>query len=271
MCRNPRWPLLLGGRRKRRAWERNANEYLDSRCSKRVFVTRHRRPHAASNSRVAGHRDFGPFGWSVKNMRRTAVSTLVLVTLLVVPSAEGARLRPAKHVGCPVLQHVVVADAQAEVYETEGRSENEMFACAYASGHAYPLGPKPEAGTSSGGGGVEKVTLSGSVVGYQEFVVRTEASSRWTVVVRDLRTGRVLHRADSTGSFVQDIVLKPDGAVAWIVDTNFLPAEHSVVALDKSGIRTLASGPSVVPSSLALAGSTLYWTQAAKPFSAVLN
>jgi hypothetical protein len=38
-----------------------------------------------------------------------------------------------------------------------------------------------------------------------------------------------------------------------------------------NGIRTLASGPTVAPSSLALAGSTLYWTQEGKPFSAVLN
>ncbi|MGP0101712.1 MAG: hypothetical protein ACLPUT_08855 [Solirubrobacteraceae bacterium] len=204
-------------------------------------------------------------------MRRILICTAIVLPLLTAAPTCYAHVRPAKHASCPALKHALVADAQAEVYETEGRSEREMFACAYASGHAYPLGPKPEPGTSSGGGGVEKVTLSGSVVGYEEFVVRTEGSSRWTVIVRDLRTGRVLHRADSTGSFVQDIVLKSDGAVAWIVDTSFLPEEHAVVALDKTGTRTLASGRGVEASSLALAGSTLYWTQAGKPFSAVLN
>jgi hypothetical protein len=118
---------------------------------------------------------------------------------------------------------------------------------------------------------VEKVTLSGSVVGYEEFDIQIGVSSRWAVIVRDLRTGRVLHRANSTGGFVQDLVLKTDGAVAWIVDTRFLPDEYAVVALDKTGMRTLASGPSVAPSSLALAASTLYWTQDGKPFSAVLD
>lgn len=107
------------------------------------------------------------------------------------------------------VHHVVVADAQAEVYEAEGRFVREMFARAYASGHAYALGPKTECIGSGGCGGVENAVLGGSFVAYEKFVVASEpfvgeTSSYWHVIVRNLRTGHVVHRANSTGSYVQD-------------------------------------------------------------------
>jgi hypothetical protein len=204
-------------------------------------------------------------------MRRSAIATCALLVLLLASFVSDAGARRTKRPKCPALgSHVIAADPQAEVYEANGRFEPEMFACAFANGHPYTLGPKPS-GSSSGGGGTELATLRGSMVAYEEFITIPEGNSTWTMIVRDLKTGRVLHRADSTGSFVQEVVLKSDGALAWIVDTSFQPAEHAIVALDRSGTRQLASGADVSPSSLALAGSTLYWTQGGKPFSAVLN
>jgi hypothetical protein len=44
-----------------------------------------------------------------------------------------------------------------------------------------------------------------------------------------------------------------------------------VHAADRTGSRLLASGPTIDPHSLALAGSTLYWTQGGKPFTASLD
>jgi hypothetical protein len=79
--------------------------------------------------------------------------------------------------------------------------------------------------------------------------------------------------------YVTETVVKSDGAVAWIVD-NFgldvgLPPEtvpyFEVKALDGAGLRTLAGGTDVHPSSLALAGSALYWTQGERAFSALLR
>jgi hypothetical protein len=100
------------------------------------------------------------------------------------------------------------------------------------------------------------------------------------VIVRDLRSGRVL-RSTPTGTSTNpmvvgvgpttSIVLKKDGAVAWIVDTSGEQNRYQVHAADRSGARLLASGSDVDPSSLALAGSTLYWTQGGKAFSAALN
>ena len=71
------------------------------------------------------------------------------------------------------------------------------------------------------------------------------------------------------------MVVKSDGAVAWIAENEIGPPhgppEYEVNAVDKTGNRTLAAGTDIAPSSLALAGSTLYWTQGGKPMSAPLN
>ncbi|HEV7163121.1 MAG TPA: hypothetical protein VGN25_07705 [Solirubrobacteraceae bacterium] len=171
---------------------------------------------------------------------------------------------------CPTTKHPVVANADGEVYEAEGRFGPERFACAYSNGRASALGPKPEY-TPSGGGGVEKETLGGSVIAYEKFVVVSEGHSDWMVIVLDLRTGRVLHRVASMGGFVQSLVVRSDGSVAWIVDEGGKPEESKVVSVDKTGTHTLAAGVGIAPMSLALAGSTLYWTQNRTPFSALLN
>jgi hypothetical protein len=102
------------------------------------------------------------------------------------------------------------------------------------------------------------------------------------IAVRDLRTGRFVVR-ESRGvlgfSAVERIVVKSDGAVAWIVRENMgltgKPIVWGVYAVDASGNRLLAEGREgldpIAPGSLALAGNTIYWTQSGKPFSASLN
>ena len=71
------------------------------------------------------------------------------------------------------------------------------------------------------------------------------------------------------------IVLKSDGSVAWIAEKAdrlpTAPPEYEVRAVGRNGERLLASGTSVNPTSLALAGNTLYWTEAGRRMSAPLN
>jgi len=102
-------------------------------------------------------------------------------------------------------------------------------------------------------------------------------------MLRNVPTGIPLkHQPENAGvGPVVGLAVKPNGSVAWIAEdferstpttsTSEEARYYDVYASDKSGTRLLASGLNVSPSSLALAGSTLYWTQGGKPESAVLN
>jgi hypothetical protein len=180
---------------------------------------------------------------------------------------------------------VIVANAQSQLYVAENKfSEHEIYGCVYGGKRTYGLGPLPEPDTSSGGGGVEGEILAGPMVAYEEFSITSSTPinsgrSSWLIVVRNLRTGKVLHRVPTGtstspgevgGGFASGIVVKSDGAVAWIVAGGVARGGNQVHVVDKSGSRIIASGTDVDPQSLALAGGTLYWTQGGKPFSASL-
>jgi hypothetical protein len=75
----------------------------------------------------------------------------------------------------------------------------------------------------------------------------------------------VLHRifAPNNENFgpVSAIVVKQDGAVAWISEP-LAGGPIQVHAVDRTGSRLLASSEIVEPKSLVLVGSTLYWAEA---------
>jgi hypothetical protein len=168
-----------------------------------------------------------------------------------------------------------------------------VYGCAYGHRGAYSLGAAAHLESSkymeTFYGGVAREVLAGPLVAYE--VVANQYGCgfcHWGVVVRDLRTGRTL-RDEPTGTPVNPalqenfgvgpttaIVIKADDSVAWIADARAAggrPSEggYQVHAADQTGSRLLASGEDIDPHSLALAGSTLYWTQGGKPFSAPLN
>jgi hypothetical protein len=199
----------------------------------------------------------------------TAIAVLALTVLLAVSTAGAQSTSKRGERSCPVEgRHTLVADPQAEIYEAEGRLEKERVACAYATGHPYALGPKPEY-TSSGGGGIERETLAGHFVAYENFAVG-EYDRHWDVVVQNLWTGKT-RRISSQGGFVSALVMKPSGAAAWIVNTEGGPEFYGVVVSDTTGTRVVANGSTIAPKSLALAGSTLYWTENGHPASTVLH
>jgi membrane protease YdiL (CAAX protease family) len=142
--------------------------------------------------------------------------------------------------------------------------------------------------SSRGCGGTSHFALAGSIVAYQEFqneegtFSSAEGHESWQIIVRDLRSGRVV-REVPTGTptppsprligagFATEIVVKSDGALAWIVESGVLPSAFEVHAVDWAGSRLLASGSDIDPHSLALSGNTLYWTQGGSALSAFLN
>lgn len=212
-------------------------------------------------------------------MRRTALSAVLAATLLVTAAPAAAR-KPAFRC-TPGRGHVIAADAQAMVYTIRSSEETmEYRGCAYGSSRSYYIGSKSECPGPGGCGGTGRLALAGTMLAEEDDYV-TETEAKWWITVRNLRNGRVLHSVPTGTSgnpkligtgFAAAIVVKPDGAVAWITEyPGEVGKEYEVHALDSTGERLLATGTNIDPSALALAGSTLYWTQGGKPYSTTLH
>ena len=175
-------------------------------------------------------------------------------------------------------------------------SEPVFRGCAYGSARSFRLGMTHSNGNGAAIG-TEHVTLNGVIVAYEAYATASRPvgseQGYFYVVVRNLRTGKLLDRVPTGVPLEPDrrhvgvgpvkaMVVKADGAVAWIAlddkqsELNHHLSGHEdlsydLYALDRNGERLLASGTELAPSSLALAGSTLYWTQGGRPFSAGLD
>lgn len=224
-------------------------------------------------------------------MQRSTISAISVLVLLLAVSASAASTGEKVRAMCvPGHSRLLAVDTHAQVYTVinEEGPFLEAYGCVYGR-RPYRLGGLPEDFTSpTGGGGVRDIALNGSMAAYQYSEFGEVGWASWMVAVRDLRTGRWLHivptgkleepnpNPDSAGiGPAVTIVVKSDGSVAWIAEDRFLsenkPAYYQLHAVDKAGSRVLAAGTTIDPHSLALAGSTLYWTQGGKPESAVLN
>jgi hypothetical protein len=202
------------------------------------------------------------------------------------PASSSAARKPPPR--CPPARaKVIVADRLAAVYKAPGPPQDgeegfvTVFACAH--GHRrYTLGEPAEFGPE-GGGGVASERLAGTMVAYEQS--RVEGSSEpghvhRVIFVRNLLTGRVVHEAataqakfagDVGKGSAEKIVLKRDGSVAWIVQTERDPDELQVHAVDRTGSRLLAAAADIAPGSLTLKGSTLRWIEGGKPAYAILH
>lgn len=211
----------------------------------------------------------------------------VLVLLLAVASVSDAKSRHRTPPRCPAGHPLVAADARAEVYEAfNPYGSLSIYGCAYNQRRSYTLGDPEECGGGGGGGGCAGIWTATLMLAGTDVAFWEESQRSAPLIVRDLRTGRVLHKLrmgtppliEPDAGYATAIVVKSDGAVAWIVGHEFVgpeghgpPPVYEVEAADKTGRRLLATGSDIDFSSLALVGSTLYWTQGGKPVSASLN
>jgi len=138
------------------------------------------------------------------------------------------------------------------------------------------------------------VQLAGTLVAAEQGG-RGELSIGYGISVLSLRTGRVLRQLDTgVPSATQtaaagagpsstqlsgvgpttSVVLRPDAAVAWIVHDILAPdpPTYQVWKADAGAAPTmLATGNDIGPGSLALAGSTLYWSEGGAAHAATLS
>jgi len=209
----------------------------------------------------------------------------LLVTLLAAAPAPAASADSARRpsVCTPPGTRTLEASPRARVFTRGRESFSPVFACHYRTGRRIRLGTQDCFDSR----GVELPRLAGRFVAYALVTCHRAPTSEAVVRVRDLRSGRTIARADATTPLpagsrplvsVTDLELKPNGSVAWIAQnsvasaTGTTPERIEVRKLERRGRDVLlASGLGIVPASLALGGSTLYWTRDGAPFSAALD
>ncbi len=231
-------------------------------------------------------------------MRRRYAYSLIGTCLLVVAghtasaSASAKRGRPPQR-ACPTQPRgLVAANGQAEVYIARppfsSPHARSYYGCAFRSRRVLFLGDIRLAG--EGATDTRNLRLVGTVVAAESFLAVKEMGDSYTVVVTNLARPRGPVRRLATGTLTAaqqmnntmlfgvgpttGLVLKSDGAVAWIVNDNASPdpPTYEVVKSDAPGPPiVLATGTDIAPDSLALSGNTLYWTQGNAPHSGRLN
>ncbi|HEY2651682.1 MAG TPA: hypothetical protein VGI50_07165 [Solirubrobacteraceae bacterium] len=173
----------------------------------------------------------------------------------------------------PESAQTLAVSRRARVYLSAG----QVYGCAIATGHSYHLGAGQRSLRQSH---VGVIAVAGRYAGYglSNFGVDTVSAQ---VIVRNLANGDVLHEAPAASrvlveSFqsIDSIVLKPDGAVAWISQVGSVVSHGrylEVHRLDSRGEALLDSGAGIVSRSLRLHGSTLTWRNGSTARSASLG
>lgn len=196
----------------------------------------------------------------------TAVAVALVPANAAAQSSEGCRAAGSR---------TVIATNQGRIFTVRdrlrGRPVTFYFGCLYRVNRAFALGRD-----FRGRNFVDTLRharLAGPYAGYAvTSTVDRPCGSAAEVRVKDLRTGRMERTAAGAAQpgpeRITDLELKPNSSVAWIATTCVPagPGRDEVNAVDGDGRRTLDSGldgaaDDVQGASLALSGSTLYWTK----------
>jgi hypothetical protein len=189
-------------------------------------------------------------------------------------SGSGGTTASASPAACgPSGARTLAVDHAARVYQSGGN----VYGCSALARHAYFLGADAR---SIRQGRAGPIALAGRAVayGFTRFGVDTISA---TVIVRDLGDGRQLRSEPATTGplrpeftqLVASIVVKPDGAVAWIGEGGSVISGTRGVEVDKAdahGLARLDSGGGIDVRSLRLAGSRLAWRHGGRSRSASL-
>jgi hypothetical protein len=203
------------------------------------------------------------------------VTLAAVLGLALVPA--GASAAKAKRTCYPAHSTTLAATKSVRVFQTRGFSRDTKTHATYGCllsakrPHRFVVLDFPM--------GFEHITIAGRFVAYAAYSdCAADYCNPNAVMVQDLKTGR---RTFAEGTLVavahvSDLVLRPDGTVAWIQtsydDNGSVRPGFDVVAGGPGRTPVLlGSGADVAPGSLALAGRTAYWTQGAQPRSAALG
>jgi hypothetical protein len=202
--------------------------------------------------------------------RLGTIAALAAVAALVAAAGAGAGAKPRK---ChPPGTRTIVANEQVRVYRTTS-GEDRRFGCSYRTGKSFRI-----AATEPGVDGYGPWALDGRFVAFGHYpacgVCADEGNFvvRWDARARRERLWELDFDDDGKVTRVTDIAVNGSGRVAWIVRDRRAPGDIQVQteSADRAPA-VLDSGADIAPRSLALAGSTVYWTKGGAPQSARLT
>ena len=151
-----------------------------------------------------------------------------------------------------------------------GARSRVLFGCRFRSDKRRRLGAYGGAGRSYIERGTIKVSGLRQASFYIAYVAAkcpTRTGCRQSVVVRDLKDGRVIF-ASPTYDKVHCLVLKENSSVAWIAEEDGGPV---VSKHDSTGDQVVDSSAEIGMASLALSGNRIFWLAAAVPRSTSLD
>jgi hypothetical protein len=213
---------------------------------------------------------------------RTGTLIMVLCAVLASPASAAGH----GHRGCPAPHRKLLhRDPVAEVYYA---SNGAITGCVFSVGQPQKIGFEFEA-RSQGSHGISIPILAGDYVAYEQIRQPFEAEpgepTSFYIVVRDLRTGKIVH-SEPTGissepaevglNETSSLALSSTGAVAWIVidrQTMCEPARgwycaqvHVVTSRGAASIvaEGTVSAFGIEPNSLQLHQGMLSWEQDAE-------
>jgi hypothetical protein len=201
-------------------------------------------------------------------MRWVAASVVIVVAAcgssaaaLAAPGSHSDRATPAR---CgPRSATTVASDRQARIYESGGN----VYGCVTGR-HTYLLG-QTSSRTHPSHERVGPIALAGRDAAYGRALQGVDTLSM-EVIVRRLDNGRTVHDVNAVKGplgpeffeSVDALVVKADGAVAWMANGGSILAQESqtqVNRIDRRGEATLDSTAANVIRSLRLRGSRLSW------------
>jgi hypothetical protein len=199
-----------------------------------------------------------------------AIATVAVTAACVVGVSAHAEGKTATRAPCELKSAVTIqANAEVRLFRRKG----VVYACSYRTRKLMKFGDDIAGGCRDdvkGCVGVYNYVLAGRNVAYVVSDI-TRDSQESFVQVADVRRGRartVWHGGDLAALppaqvGVSDLVLRADGAVAWITRTGVQGVQgtrQEVHLANASGERTADPGPNVEIGSLALsAAGTVFW------------
>jgi hypothetical protein len=206
--------------------------------------------------------------------RSRSLVLLALAAMALSPAAADAAKRKPKPTCYPKKAKTVKVNEVARVYRrretisgTGGLTGSVLYGCDLKTKRKIRLATSDYYAPDA-----VSVVLLGRYVAANYTSSDPAGVSSGYLRVWDLRSRKRLHSVADVGA--DEMAIGSKGTLAWIggklVDSGDPEPAPSVHLLDAKGDRAVATG-GVVRGSLAVAGTTVYWTQNRAPFSATLS